>query len=63
MRRLKIIKIMAVLSTTLIVSLGTYWQYRLSPLRKAQVNQQRSQQFLLVVIMRAPFPRTVLYTD
>ncbi|WP_434432221.1 alpha/beta hydrolase [Lactiplantibacillus paraplantarum] len=39
MRRLKIIKIMAVLSTTLIVSLGTYWQYRLSPLRKAQVNQ------------------------
>lgn len=39
MRHNKIIKIMAVISATLIVCLGTYWQHRLMPLKKVQVNQ------------------------
>ena len=39
MRRNKLIKIMAIISTTLVVCLGTYWQHRLAPLRKMQVNQ------------------------
>ncbi|WP_048000292.1 alpha/beta hydrolase [Lactiplantibacillus herbarum] len=39
MNRNKTIKILAVISVTLLMSLGTYWQYRLAPLRKTSVNQ------------------------
>ncbi|MGJ3780608.1 alpha/beta hydrolase, partial [Lactiplantibacillus plantarum] len=39
MRRIKIIKIMAIISATLVVGIGSYWQHRLTPLRKTRVAQ------------------------
>ncbi|KZU59266.1 hypothetical protein [Lactiplantibacillus plantarum] len=39
MRRIKIIKIMAIISAALVVGIGSYWQHRLTPLRKTRVAQ------------------------
>lgn len=39
MKRNQLIKVLAIISVTLLISLGTYWQHRLTPLRKASVNQ------------------------